>query len=179
MKEKERPNKDLSITEKLDKVLEYFEAGLSKKDKSKKFKLPFKARSLGKKMHKKSKVLVILVSKGKIMKPIVTNIIKGMIKIQDNWHTVPTDALMLWKGKIPTIFLPEWQITPTTFEPIRVEDLEKQSEDDKNLVDAQTYAIRAIKKESSILNPKRFGGKAIIWIIIIGVAVAYFMFGGN
>lgn len=176
--EEKSPERDMSMTEKLDKLLEYFEAGLKDKKKKKEFKLPYKARVIGKTYYKRNKIVVLMIQKTGTIKPMVTTMMRGMIKVKDNWHTVPFENVLYWKAKLPVIILPEWAITPVKFTPFDAKIQEDKDEKDKNIVDAQTYIIRAVKMEAALLSAKKLGGKALIWIIIGGIIVAYLMFGG-
>lgn len=174
-KDAKSPNEQLSLNQKIDKVLEYFDETVkSKKGKSKKYKLPTTVRAAIKNYEKKSKILVFLIRTNKALKPIVTQIFKGMVFINGNWYNVPVDSIMIYKDKmkyIPTIILPEWDLKPLTPDKLYGDAVEN-----KRMIDPQTIIIRAIKAEQALTPKMGFGGKAWIWIVLAGIAVIYVIF---
>lgn len=167
------PFNQLGLNDKLDRINDVLETGIkSKKGKEKGFRLPGSIRSASKKYDKKNKVIVFLVKTNKSLIPLVTQIYKGMVWINDNWHSIPVDSIIYYKNKIPCIILPEWDLIP-----LSPDKLYGDAVQNHRLIDPQTLVIRALKMEAS-LTPKKLAGKMWIWIILGGVAAIYVIFGG-
>lgn len=170
-----KDGENLSLNGKVDEILRVFEGS---NVKIKKFRLPMKIRMSMKRYYKKNRIIILKAGYNNTLFPVSQVMSNGMIKLKGQLHTVPVDRIMMWKGKFPCIFLPEWQITPEKIEPISTSEVSNKAEKDHNLVEAQTYLIRAFKKEALGLVGKKLGGKAIIWIVIAAAVIGYILFGG-
>lgn len=159
------------ITEKLDKITQ--ETKTKDKLKKKSFKLPFKVKSQLKKLAVKNKVQVILLQNNRNIKTTIGEIRDGMLLVGDKIYNGASDGVWLWNGKFPTMVVPEWDLQPLT-----PQDLLKETVKGKRLADPQTMIIRAIEFKEA-MNPKKLGGKAIIWIMVAVVVIGYILFAGG
>jgi len=176
-KTKEEPKKEVpkelglkGSIQKLNDNLELL-AQKDKKNKDKMFKLRWGIKSQLKNLAKKNKVLVFLLQINRNIKPVIAEIKDGLIIVGDKFHQCSMDFIYLLEGKTPTIVLLEWRL-----QPIGTKDYYDAVKNKTAGVEAETIIIRAIESNQ---NPpkKQIGGKSLIWIIIIGIAVAYVLFG--
>lgn len=166
-------NEDMGIQTKLSHLLAYFERN-KRKGKSKGFRLPGKIKSKIKNFHKKNKIIVGYIKEGKGFELCVTQIFKGMVWLNGDWHIVPEQAILMYNGKTPLILLPEWDLQ--AYIP---EEMYAEAVANNRLVAPQTAIIRAMKYEETKMKAAPvLGGKAIIWGLVAVAVIIYIFFGG-
>ena len=159
------------IKELNEKIEELAPRKKKKESKVREFKLPFKTKSQLKKLAQKNKVQVILLGTNRNIEPMTAKIQDGFIVINGKYHQCTTDFIYLWRGKFPTIVLPEWDLKP-----IGTKDFYDAMESGGK-ADAQQIIIRAIELKESQMGGKKLGGKAWIWVGVLVVAAFYLLFG--
>jgi len=166
-------NNDKSINNQMNEILLAFEKqGL--KGKKKRFVLPGKIKTNIKKFHKKNKIMVFLLREGKGMIVQITEMFKGMIFINGDWHSVPEQAIFWYENKYPAIILPEWDL-----QALIPDKLYEEAIKNKRIVAPQSIILRALKLEETKMKAGGFlGGKGFIWIIIGIGLLLYLIFGG-
>lgn len=160
---------DSSVQDKLDAILKFFDRELPKDAKH--VKLPFNVRAGVKSWHKRKTLMVFYLS-NRGLDILIKKVKNETIEHKGNIHSIPPEAIFLYKGKTPAVILPSDRITPIT-----IEEINKNTEKDRNYVDAQSYAIRAINKAGVQALGSKLGGKSIIWIGLVIIVVLYFIFG--
>ena len=160
-----------SIEKKLDMITG---VKLSKKD-LKNFALPNKVKSQMKKMAEKGKILVLLLKTNGNIEPLVTDIIDGFVCINNTPHDCSVDFRFLWKGKFPTIVLPEWDLRP-----IGTKDYDECVKAGRLAYPVAT-AIRMIESGEKLMKGQgmQFDMKTWIFIGIAVIAVIYIVAGGG
>ena len=171
--------KKLPMNEKINRMLDIIAEPERKKAKKKSFDLPAKYRTAAKSFIKNNKILVLYLKLGKGIEPVIGQIQDGMVRVNDIDHSADPDAIWLWKGKIPTMIIPEWDLQPIggNPKPLTVPELYADAEKNQRLNHPQRIIIRAIQG-AQLAASKKMGGRAMIWIIIGGIAVVYLLFGG-
>ena len=159
------------ISDKLDKLIEHFDA--EKKEKDKKIKLP---KLSGRKL-KKNFVLAMILRTNKEVEIRPVKIEDNMIYLKDNqtYHLALADFVLNLKTKklgkrYPFIILPEWDLKP-----ISIDELQGKSIDANRLAMPQKIIIQAMKQAQ--IEKKKGGMKGILIIIgiIAAIAVGYFI----
>ncbi len=161
------------LSEQVEELTEIIKFGNKPKKKAREFKLPLRVRMQQKSMVKKSKALILYLRTNRTIDIRIGKIKEGMLMVDDKTFNGSTDFFYLYRGKIPTIVVPEWSLNP-----IGTKDY-YDAVKNKTVIDPQTIIIRAIEAAEIAAGKKKMGGKALIWIILIGVAVAYIIFGGK
>ena len=111
------------LNEKIDIISE--KGKQEKKLKKKKFKVPFSVKSQLKKLAVKNKVQVMLLQRTRNIKPIIGELIDGMLMVKGMVYNGSVDSTWLWNGKYPTHLVPEWDLQPLT--PEGIEEMKKTS----------------------------------------------------
>ena len=164
---------NVDIKAKMDSILLSLEKqGL--KGKKKKFRLSGKIRSNIRRFHKKNNILVFLLREGKGMIVEVTQMFKGMVFINNDWHSVPEESIFWYENKWPAIILPEWDL-----QALIPDKLHGDAVDKKRIVAPQSIILRALKLEEVKMKAGGlFAGKGLIWLIIGAGILLYIIFGG-
>jgi hypothetical protein len=141
------------------------------KQEHKEFRLPSKVKKQLKKLAVKNKMLVIYLTRNKGMLPLVQEIKDGSIMIDGKPHDVNIDSVFLWKGKYPSVVVPEWDLKP-----IGTESYYDAVEQNR-IADPVATAIRIIENSA---NPekKKLSPKAWIFIGLAIIAGIYVLVGG-
>lgn len=155
------------LSEKVDMIVD------PKKAKEKRWRPKFSVRKQLKSLATKNKILVNLLGTNRNAKLITAKIQDGFIVIDGKYHACSTDFVYLMDGKFPMIVLPEWSLLP-----IGTKDYYDALDKNTAGVEAQKIIIRAMEHAATVAH-KPLGKKAIIWIIVGGVAVIYILFGGG
>jgi len=162
--------KKLGLHQRLNELEEYLKyGGKLKKKKLKKFKMPLLVKLQEKKILKKNKLLVFLLRTNRKLDIKIAKIENGMIFINENYHQVAPDYIYLYK-KMPCIILPEWDLNPFGIENY------KEAIEQKRIIHPQNIILRAIEAKEAAMTTKKLSGKAIIFILVGGVIIAYLMF---
>ena len=141
------------------------------KKKNKEFNVPNKIKRQLKKLALKNKLMVILLTRNRGMIPMVTEIKDGFININGTPHQCSPDFIYLWKGKYPSIVLPEWDLNP-----IGTKDY-YDAVKDKRVADPIAIAIRMMENRESIMKNK-LSPKVWIFIGLAIIAGLYVLLGG-
>ena len=141
------------------------------KVKKKEFKLPFGMKGQLKKLAKKNKVQVMYLRHNRIIEPLSAEIKEGMVIIGNKIYDGSTDGVWLWRGNIPTMLIPEWDLKPIT-----PERLLGQAIDDNSISHPQKIIIRAIELAKVLEARGKISGKMMIWIAIGMAIVGYVLF---
>ncbi len=169
MKETQKESDKRGLSKKIDDLSEFIHYGGKKKKKSKEFKLPFTIRARQRALAKKNRLLVILLRTNRSIELKTTKIIDGLIQFDGKFYQATTDFVYLYRGRIPSIVLPEWSLIP-----VGTKDYYDASKAGA-IADPQKVIIKAIQAAEPQAT-KGLAGKSLIWIVIIGVAVFYFIF---
>lgn len=159
----------LSRLEELEKKTESIK--LTEKQKSKLFRLKFpgSVKSKMKKAWKKNNIAVIRLYNNNIAKPCIGELINGNLIVDGIHHDGGKQFMWLWRGKVPIMIVPEWDINPIGT---------KQYIDaigTGTATDAERVVLKAIKMEQQG-SGKKLGGMNIIWIGIGAIVVGYLIF---
>jgi len=141
------------------------------KKKNKEFNVPNKIKRQLKKLALKNKLMVILLTRNRGMIPMITEIKDGFININGTPHQCSPDFIYLWKGKYPSIVLPEWDLNP-----IGTKDY-YDAVKDKRVADPIAIAIRMMENRESIMKNK-LSPKVWIFIGLAIIAGLYVLLGG-
>jgi len=158
----------LGLNEKLDAVLEALDE--DKKRKEKKFKLPFSVKAGHKAKIKKGWILVFIIKNNGNITPRYVPVEDQMIYLKDNktYHLASSEYLGYY-GQHPVIFLYE-----NSLEPLVLNKLMEDTVKEKKLADPQRVIINAMELAAARLKGgSSLFGKSIIWLIVLGVVVAY------
>jgi len=160
--------KQISVNEKLDKVIEALE---NFKDSKKRFHLPLGIRMQQGKIKKNFAIVQLIKTNGAIefkMLPIMDN----TVKVGETYHEATAKHVLRYK-KYPFIILPEWNITPISnddsepaIKPFSPEDNYREAIDKGKLSAAEKFIIHAIKMDQ--VKPKM---NINVGAILIGLAV--------
>ncbi len=167
--EEEQPKERQGITGRLDKIEDLVKYGPKAdkfKKKAKQFKMPFKVRMGQKKFYKKSLAIVIYIMSNRNIKIELKEIKVGMIYVNEIFYNANQGFLFFYKGK-PVFIINEGQTNPLS------------PKDFKDDTSAQKIIIRAIEAKEALDAKKPFGGKALIWIGILVIAVLYMLFANS
>lgn len=164
----------LTMSEKLDKVLEKFEQMSEKKQ----FKLPWGIRTSKRKFRKNYAIVQLIRTNGGVTFKMV-QIEDNTIKIGENIYDASADNILKYK-KYPMLIIPEWNIKPVSpkseeleIKPFSPRENFKQAVEDGTLTAAEKLILTTMKMEA--IKPKmQISGKTIL--IIIGFLIAgYFV----
>lgn len=168
---KDTTNQPIKLTDKINELSEKLDVIVDKnkgKSKDKQFKLKWGMRTKLKQISKKKQLLVFLLQTNRNIKPVIANIIDGMIQIENcKYHYVDQTFVYLYDGKTPAIVLPEWSLIP-----IGTKDYYDNIADNK--IDPQKIIIRAMELHA-VETKKKMN---MMMLIVIGIAalVAGFVF---
>jgi len=143
------------------------------KFKNKNFKMPYKVKLQLKKIAKKNKVLVFMLRTNRTIEVTIGELKEGMLIIGKKFYQGDADFIWLLNGKTPSVVLPEWDLRP-----IGARVLVEDAMNNKRIADPQNIIIRAIEFKEA-LQPKKFGGGGLIWIILGAAVLFYVLFGGK
>ena len=174
-KEEGLGNKLDKLTETLNKFLgdqstEQFEKEVPVEqdiEKNRKFKhkgIPWGARMKlkAKTLVKKNAVLVFYIRENRTMELRVMPIIEETLKFEnDKEYRVTSQNVLLYRGKIPCVIIPEWEIEALTMDKLYDENRAKQVD--------QVITKRLLIK-NQVKEQTKLRGGIIIWIIL-GIAV--------
>lgn len=163
------PKEKQGISNRLDKIEDYMKYGPKSdkfKKKAKQFKMPFKVRMGQKKFYKKSLAIIIYIMANRNIKIILEEIKLGMIYVDGKPYNANTGFLFSYKGK-PVFLIYEWQVNPIS------------PKDFKDETSVAEILIRMIEAKEVLDAKKKFGGKALIWIGILVIAVLYMLFANS
>lgn len=153
--------------------LNEIKTALNIKQGEKDVKLPLKVRLAQKTIAKKNTVQVVYLRTNQNMEFKVCPIINGAVIIdKKKIHTASSDFIYLYKGKVPTLIVPEWSLIPIGTKEFY--DAVKN----KQIADPQTIIIRALEAAEAI-NAKKPFKISIILIILAIAAGGYILFGGQ
>lgn len=155
------------LNEKIDMMTQAKTSKLKKKE----FKLPFGMKGKLKKLARKNMVQVMYLKHNRTIEPLTSEIKEGMVIIGDKIYDGSTDGVWLWRGKIPTMLIPEWDLKPIT-----PERLLGQAIDDNSISHPQKIIIRAIELAEVLQSRGKISGKMMIWGAIGMAIVAYVLF---
>lgn len=148
----------------IDEIRKLNENLENNKYKSKKFRLPSKAK-INKSKLREGYVTVAIINENKNIDFTKLPIIDSTIKIEDTFHSISEEDLFIYKGK-PFIFQPKNKINP--YNPLR----------GPNETYGQKYVMARI--EGDKLTTRRGMSTAlIIGILVIGGIILYTLFGGG
>lgn len=157
-----------------------------KKLKKKNFTLPFKVKSKLKKLAIKNKVQVMLLQRTRNIAPVIGEIRDGMLLIGDNVYEGAVKYTWLWRGKFPTMIVPEWDLSPLSKEginkmrqPLSAGELNKDTVENYRSAEPQKIIIRAIEAKENQMLRKPTNVKAIVITIVLTIIVAAVLFGGK
>jgi|24BtaG_2_1085350.scaffolds.fasta_scaffold00417_9 hypothetical protein len=168
----QEPEKPASLNERVALIDEKIDLLTQKhKIKKKPFKLPWSVKSQLKNLAKKNKVLVILLRTNRNIEAKIVKIEQGFIIVDGKVHNISPDFIFLWDGKTPCIVLCEWDLNP-----IGTEDYYKAVEENR-LAEPQTIIIRAMRNVDKLQLGTKISPKMWIIIFVVGIAVAYVLFG--
>ena len=136
------------------------------------FKLPFGIKGQLKTLAIKNRILVFFLTTNRTIKPLIAEIKNDFIVINGTPHNCSNDFVFLWMGKYPAIILPEWDLNP-----IGTKNYYDALEEGRT-ADAAKTIIKMIES-GEVETKAKLGGKALIFIIIGAIVVAYLIFGGG
>lgn len=156
------------INEKIDAIV-----GVKFEKDYKDFRLPNSIKRQLKTVAKKNKVLVILLRRNRTIEPMITDMIDGYICINGVPRNASLDFIFNWKGKVPAIVLPEWDINP-----IGTSDY-YDAVSNGTSSDPVPALIRMLEDEKALVK-KGFQMSAKWWIFIAlgAIAAGWILFGG-
>ena len=162
-------DKNKSINQKIDFLIEKLEKKEVKKVKGMKFNLPLDIKFRTKLIAKKNRALIFLLKTNRDIEIKIVPIFNGMVMLKDSatnmekYYDARADCFYIYKG-IPVLMLPEWSLVP-----IGTKDYQ-DAEQNKKLANAQQVIIRAIETKEMQLGPKlKMDMKTIIIIGIIAI----------
>lgn len=150
--------------------------GMNEKQKQRAFKmrLPAKVKRKVKKAWLRNKILVFYLRSDKNLLPLVGEMqANGNVKIGEKYHDASEGYVYFWKGKVPSLVIPEWDENPIGTK--QYVDAVKEG----RLTNHQPVTIRAIKLVQQGGEKKRLNSGAIIWIAIIAIIAGYIFFGNT
>lgn len=167
--------KPTSLKDQLSDLNEKLEimAGEGKKSKSKKFKFKYSVRTQMKKAAKKNKLLVFVLGTNRNAEGHIVDVRSGFFMFNGVPRKCTMDYVYLWQGKIPCIFLQEWNL-----EPIGLLDYYKNVKDGLPSADVQKLVIGALES-GEVLTKNKMSPKAMIFAGIGIIIVLYIFLGGG
>ena len=128
--------------------------------KTKKLKLPRKARVARRKL-KKGYIGVLRIDENRNITAEKQRIYGSSFKDGSGfYHATDGREILFWEGKFPIVIQPTWKLNPLKFDP----------NNDTNETYGQPY-IQAKMLRNLIKVKEKMKGSAIIWIILIGAAL--------
>lgn len=167
----EEEPREMSMSEKIDEIMKEMKIK-EKKQKIKGFKFPLYIESQMKSLIKKKKVLVFYLSANRALRVMTARIEDERVSIKGKVYDVNPQTIFLYK-KVPAVVIREWDSLP-----VCAEDYADAVKNHR-LIDNQVLLLKMIKMAQAEVGKTKIGGKAITWIIILGIIAAYFMFGGG
>lgn len=137
---------------------------------SKPFNIGYFKRAKGASAHKRGKILVFKMTKGKTLSIDYCPFVNGLLLMDGAYKDVSVKHVFLYNGKIPCVIIPSWRNTPLA-------DDELGSEDHAAVQETMIKALKA----SEVVEEKKGGlsGKAWIFIGVALIIVMYVLFGGG
>jgi len=148
---------NLTMKEKMDKILDTFEKLEEKQIKRKKIKIPRKAKARKRKL-KKGWVGMIRIDENGNMSGEKVQIEGSSFKDkQGNYHATNGSEIVFWEGKFPILVQETKRNNPTKF----------------NTEENETYGQEYImaRMMGDTIKSKKVGGNFILWILGIGAAI--------
>jgi CRISPR/Cas system Type II protein with McrA/HNH and RuvC-like nuclease domain len=181
----EDDNEKVSLSKKLDMVIEAIDKGGIQKEKQKTFKLPFMIRFLSyPKIKKQNKILILMIKSNGSASFLWKKIEDNCVKIGEFFYDATAGHILRYK-RFPLLILTEWNMIPISPENAKkrvAEPFDKgvnfnEAASEGTLTAAQKVIIT--KLHSDIIKPKmEFNFKAIILVIVLLVggyyALSYF-----
>jgi len=137
--------------------------------KTKKLKLPRKAR-VKKRSLKKGYIGILKIDENRNISAEKQKISGSSLKLKDGYyHATDGREIFFWQGKFPVIIQPSWKNNPLQIDPTT----------EKNETYGQPYIKAKLLRDT--IKVKSGGGSVIIWVLLAGAvlfAINYFM-GGN
>ncbi len=133
-------------------------------------------------MMKQNYVCLILLKTNGVLLLKKLKIQNGGVYLPENktFHRAEGDHIYSYKGKIPTIILPEFSVNPISKQDIKdyqefgaVGRLQKKAKDEKATTDGQRFIMKKAEEYAvGIKHSKGVGSKTVIYVIL-GIIVAY------
>lgn len=146
---------------------------ITEKQKSKAFKLKFPIKFSGKRainLWKKNKILVISLKNDKVATPVIGELKDGNCIVDGIHHDGGNEFVWLWRGKVPIMIIPQWDINPIGTK--QYIDALKEGRTSYH----QRVTIRALQAAKQDLEKKRLAPGMIIWIGIAAIIIGYLIF---
>lgn len=165
-------DKDKSINQKIDYLIEKLEKKEFKKLKGMEFHLPLDIRFRAKLIAKKNRALIFLLKTNRDIEIKIAPIFNGMIMLKDSatklekYYDARADCFYMYKG-VPVLMLPEWSLRPIGTK--EYYDAKRE----KRLANAQQVIIRAIETKEMQMGKIKMDMKSIIVIAIVGIVVYF------
>lgn len=170
MKPRTLPEQVKELKDKVDEM-----TGIKKKGRVKKFNIKFKynVKRQMKRAAKKGKVMLIILGTNRNIDAQIVDMKNGYIMFNGVPRKCTMDYIYLWRGKIPTIVLPDWSL-----EPIGLEEYYKKCPEGMGSAIAQKFVLGVIES-GEVTTKKKMEGKTIVWILLGVLVVLYILFGGS
>lgn len=174
--EKAEQYKEPSMMKKVDEIYDAL-----KDVKKKQIKIPRKARTKKGKL-KKGYMGVIYIDENGVITGQKEKVEGGVFREKKaiRYHSTDGSEILFWLGKFPVIIQPTWRANPLNVRKIATK-IEKD-EKTEYLVN-ETYGQKYIMARmlADVIKVKTKGGKAILWILGIGILgyLAYTLFTGG
>lgn len=153
---------ETTLKEEIQKLTEVISSGGIKK--SKKFKLPLKAKVSKSKLGK-GYVTVAVINENKHIDLTREPIVDSTIKVKDTFHAIDEEEIFFYKGK-PFVFQAKNKLNP--YNPLK----------GSNETYGQKYVMARMEGDKIITKKKMGWGIGIGVLVIIGIAVYYLLAGG-
>jgi hypothetical protein len=156
----EKQEKPKSLVEQINELKDFKEKVMKGEIKTKKLKIPKKAKVKGRKL-KKGYIGILRIDENKNITTEKQRIYGNSYKDENGlYHATDGSEILFWMGKFPVIIQPSWKNNPMNLNP----------KDDTNETYGQPY-IKAKMLADTIKVKSKGGGSIIIWILIVGAAL--------
>jgi len=164
-------DKDLSLTEKIDKVIEKLEEARTKK----RFKLPLSIRLQKGKIKRKNYCVVVIIRTNGAVSIRMLPIEEDTVKVGETFHDARAGNILRYKN-YPLLIVPEWNMKPIApdsdeikTEPFNPDKDFKEAGENGTLTSAQKLILTKMKLEA--IKPKmkiNIGTILIIGAVLVG-----------
>lgn len=164
-------NKPRSLMDEMKELKEFKQQFEASQVKTKKIKVPRKAKVKGRKI-KQGYIGILKLDENRNLSAEKQKV--GGNVYMDNkgiYHATDGSEIVFWEGRYPMVIQPSWKNNPLRFDP----------KNDKNETYGQPY-IKAKMLADTIKVKTKANGSIILWIVLAGAAlfaINYFLGGGN
>lgn len=176
VQEEQRTEQTGGLSSQVKELNEKFDVlvGAKKNLKDKNVKFPMGVKGKMKTLAQKNKVLCFNLKTNMGADATIGELKNGLLWVNNTWRNLETGMVYLWRGKVPCIFLPEWDLSP-----IGTKQYYDAVAAGRAGVDAQTVIIKAMEQNKVLGAGTKMSGKMWIFIILGAIVIGYLIFGGG